>query len=164
MKVILTVLCSCVLSGCNSVSDIKLVKAAGIVTYNGAPLAGATVTFFPQNGPLAIGTTDIKGGFKLSTGSFSGCAVGPVKAAVRVIAPDDDGHKANDVSLNSAKTPAEMQEASKRMAEMTTSFQGKAKSKKALIPERYQNADKSDLKFTVDANASKNDFKIELKD
>lgn len=155
--------------GCGSGGgkDVKLIKAGGKVKYNGAPLAGAVVTFLPDKGPVAMATTDMNGEFNLNSGAMAGCAIGPAKAAVRVVVPDD-GKSGDTSSLNpsEAKTPQQMQEMSAKMASMTKDHQEKqkAKPKGPLIPERYKDPDKSNLKYTIEADASKNVFDIDLRD
>jgi len=142
------------------------VSAGGTVTFNGGPLAGATVSFLPEKGPIAFGTTGQDGSFKLSSGITQGCAVGPAKVAVRMIIPDEKSTSTGSLDPTSAKTPEQLKEISSQMANMTMEHQKKEKSKSkvALIPDRYKDADKSNLKFTVESDASKNNFKIELKD
>lgn len=139
-----------------------LASAKGTVTYNGAPLAGATVTFLPDKGPLAIGVTGLDGAFKLNTGALPGCAVGHAKVSVR-LDPPSDSSTSNTIPKPGAG--GDITEQSKQMAQMTMAAQqadrGKAKS---LIPDKYRDANSSGLEFTVDSSSSKNDFKIELKD
>jgi len=58
------------LAGCSKVARIPgLVKCEGTVTWNGAPIEGATVTFYPQhpNGRGGVGMTDANGKFKTTT-------------------------------------------------------------------------------------------------
>ena len=55
-----------------------------------------------------------------------------------------------------------MEEASQRMR--ATADAPAAAGPKSIIPEIYAKQESSPLKFTVDSDAGKNDFKIELKD
>ena len=139
-----------------------LAAAKGTVTYNGAPLAGATVTFLPDKGPLAIGVTGMNGEFKLNTGSLPGCALGHAKVSVRLDPPSES---TTGSTIPKPGSGGDITEQSKQMAQMTMSAQqadrGKAKS---LIPDKYRDTNSSGLEFTVDSSSSKNDFKIELKD
>jgi len=54
-------------NGCGS--SKKTVRVDGTVTWDGAPVAGATVTFVPtgEGGKEAIGLTDNSGNFELTT-------------------------------------------------------------------------------------------------
>src|SRR5262245_47916977 len=71
------------LAGCGQEGPaVTLAEAGGMVTFKGAPLSDATVTFIPDNGPVATGLTDLSGKFKLMTGSRPGVAVGTCKVAV----------------------------------------------------------------------------------
>jgi hypothetical protein len=151
------------MSGCGSgdVKSVKLAPVTGIVKYNGAPIAGVRVMFFPDKGPLAVAETDLEGKFTLKSGALAGCAVGPVKATVSV--PEDSSSQS--MSLNpSPKTPEEFAENSKKMAEMTTKAQQAQQSKgKSLIPTKYKDASTSGLSYTVESGGLK-DLTIELKD
>ena len=54
-------------SGCGESGVAPTVKATGIVTYKGQGLSGVNVTFTPDKGRSATGTTDPAGKFTLST-------------------------------------------------------------------------------------------------
>ena len=62
-----------------------MADAGGIVTYNGAPLKGATVVFLPDSGPPATGTTDAEGRFTFNTHGAAGAVVGNGKVAVTAV-------------------------------------------------------------------------------
>jgi hypothetical protein len=70
---LLTSLCACalavVVAGCNKTASVKgVVKTSGVVTFQGAPVAGASVTFYPDaGGQAAAGTTDAQGKYELTT-------------------------------------------------------------------------------------------------
>src|SRR4051812_10287496 len=113
LQILVTGVAVVVIFGCTdgSGTSVKLAPATGVVTYKGAPLAGATVTFMPEKGPLAMGVTDLKGEFKLNSGSMPGCAVGPAKVAVSIAAPGESG--STDVPIMSpsaAMTPQQQVE------------------------------------------------------
>jgi hypothetical protein len=160
------VCCAGLTLGCgeNLDKDLKLSVTRGSVTYNGSPLAGATVTFMPEKGPLAIGITDLKGEFKLNSGTIPGCAVGPAKVAVTVSVPGDGGSMTIPDVTNAPKSAEGMAEMSKKMAEMTQQHQKNDSKPKSIIPDRYKDANLSGLQYTIETDASKNVFKIELKD
>jgi hypothetical protein len=45
----------------------RMAKVTGTITVDGVPLANAVVSFLPEKGQLAVGTTDAQGKFSLST-------------------------------------------------------------------------------------------------
>jgi len=56
------------LAGCSGTDRPETVRAEGVVTYQGKPLAGATVAFAPEGGGrVASATTDENGRFRLGT-------------------------------------------------------------------------------------------------
>jgi len=56
-----------VVSGCGSGGTASTEEVTGTVTYNGAPVADASVTFTPEAGRPATGITDAGGKFTLTT-------------------------------------------------------------------------------------------------
>src|SRR5260370_11472637 len=87
---IFTAIAGCMLLaiGCSKGANAPdLVPADGTVTYKGSPIAGATVTFIPEKGPLAMAVTDLEGKFTLSTGSFPGVAAGSVTVSISAYPP-----------------------------------------------------------------------------
>jgi hypothetical protein len=149
--------------------DVKLVDGGGIVKFRGSPLAGARVTFVPDKGPLASGTTDLEGKFKLSSGTMSGVAVGPCKVGVTALEGGGDARPSASMSVDSARAPANEEEAKKRlqamntMKEMQTSgTDSTTAGPKSVIPERYSNPESSTLTADVTTDPSKNQFTFEL--
>jgi hypothetical protein len=69
------------LAGCNR-SGLNLAPVEGLVTYNGAPLADASVMFKPDQGPFAMGVTDSTGKFSLMTANHEGAIIGSHQVAV----------------------------------------------------------------------------------
>ena len=65
---LLLILLAC-LSGCEKSKAIKTDLVTGVITMDGAPLAGATVTFSPvdDKASVAVGTTDANGKYTLQT-------------------------------------------------------------------------------------------------
>ncbi|UUO07289.1 carboxypeptidase-like regulatory domain-containing protein [Blastopirellula sp. J2-11] len=53
--------------GCGRGNPLGLVPVSGRVTLDGAPLADATVSFIPEQGRPASGTTNAEGRFELTT-------------------------------------------------------------------------------------------------
>jgi hypothetical protein len=149
--------------------DVKLAEGGGTVTYKGAPLAGAAVTFIPEKGPLATGQTDLSGKFKLSTGGMAGVAIG--KCGVTVTAYEG-GASPTSSETSAPATPTSMPsdpEAVRKKMEASSQRMrygagAEASGPKSIVPEIYTKPGTTPLSFTVEVDASKNDFKIELKD
>ncbi|MDB5338542.1 MAG: hypothetical protein JWN70_4161 [Planctomycetaceae bacterium] len=79
-----------ILTGCQGADEAKPVPAAGVITLNGEPLAGAYVLFIPETGPKASATTDKDGGFDLTTvKDKDGVVPGPCRIAVEKREPID---------------------------------------------------------------------------
>jgi len=67
-----------VATGCGQ----KYVPLNGVVTLDGTPVAGATVTFVTEDGKSAAGLTDASGNFTLSSAGESGLLPGTYKVVV----------------------------------------------------------------------------------
>lgn len=170
---VLTAMLTSILAGCGGDAgpSISLAEAGGTVTYKGAPLADATVTFVPENGPVATGVTDLSGKFKLSTGSRPGAAVGECRVTVSAVQGGSAKPAGVDAASGTPSGQAEGEARAKAMMEMQRKIaqggQGAAEvlsGPKSVIPEKYAKPDTSNLKFKVESDASKNQFKIELND
>src|SRR5207245_3694708 len=132
------------LGGCSGGAggpEYKLAEAGGTVTLSGRPLPDATVTFIPDQGPVAIGVSDLNGKFKLKTGARPGAVIGKCQVTVQSstgggIDPASDPSKA-------PATPEEAEARTKKMMEMQRNIasggQGAAEvlSPKSAIPEKY---------------------------
>ena len=71
------------LLGCNSGSVSGTVPISGKVTYKGAPVEGAIITFVPEgNGRTATATTIAGGVFSLTTVDAAGAMPGKYKVTV----------------------------------------------------------------------------------
>lgn len=143
-------------AGCGGdAGTVKVVPAGGTVTFQGAPLAGASVTFVPLEGPVATGITDVQGKFKLSTGAQSGAVPGKSRVSVNLPVKSD----ADDLKgLSEAEKSMEL---TKRMgANPGKMYQERDKA--SVIPEKYTRADSSGLEFTILSDPDKNQFKIDL--
>ena len=141
-----------------------LAEASGIVTFQNAPLSGATVTFVPENGPLAIGVTDDAGKFTLMSGSRRGAAIGKAKVSIRAATAAAESSSAPTTS-GPPSTDAEKKAFMARTTEMMkTQGQGdtKAAGPKSLIPEKFGSAETSGLTAEVSSDASKNTFEFKL--
>ncbi len=160
-RILSTWVCVCLAIGCSSSSSgPKLVPADGKVTFQGQPLAGATVMFVPEKGPFAMGITDKDGKFQLSTGTSRGVVVGPVKVSVTAA----EGGKQEDPGTASKRpqTPAETAEFMKKAEEFSkAAASGKADAQpKSRIPEKFGKTETSGLSFVI--KPSDNHFPIDL--
>ena len=78
---IVTVFTLTMLVGCGSDSDMGYVT--GVVTLDGKPVGGASVTFYPADGRSSSGFTDVDGNYELSqTTDRKGAAPGEYKVTV----------------------------------------------------------------------------------
>ena len=66
-RLLTLILAFVLISGCGGEKDLRIVK--GVVTYQDAPLAGATITFVPKNsdGVMATGLTESDGSYRLTS-------------------------------------------------------------------------------------------------
>jgi hypothetical protein len=143
--------------GCGgSDGAVKLVKAGGVVTFQGKPLGGATVTFIPANGPIAMGTSDKDGKFALFTGTSSGVVVGKCAVSVAMYATSDD--ETDDLKGLSES------ERDEKLTQMMGKNVGKfgADKKASILPAKFADSKTSGLEFTVADSPDKNDFDLKL--
>lgn len=137
-------LASCLyLIGCEAVPENQkgTVPVKGVVTFSGSPVAGATVTFLaPKDGRSASAVTDAQGRYALTTfRRGDGALPGDYNVIVmkfEVVTGGQTGQKYVPVQ----ETPEP----------------------KNLLPSRYAQPGKSDLKATVAADAKANVFDFAL--
>lgn len=91
-QVLIVSLCA----GCGSSDIVPLADVTGTVLLDGKPLAGATVTYFPDNGSPSISQTDAEGQYDLAYSSTRSGAVAGVRHTIRITTgqpeqEDDDG-------------------------------------------------------------------------
>jgi len=123
-----------VVAGCGGSNRPSLAPVSGTVTFRGAALEGAEVTFLPEQGRPARGTTDGEGHFELSTfAAQDGAAIGLHRVRITKTEkkdPQDDSPYAEQVNV---------------------------------IPEKYADPARSGLTAEVNATGD-NRFKYELTD
>lgn len=110
---------------------IKTEGVTGVVTYNGEPLADATVKFIPTDGTgsQSYGKTNEKGEYKLQTllgAADAGTTPGEYKVTVDCIETVETGNMIEENGETKPETVAE-----------------------SLIPAKYNNAETSGLTATV---------------
>ena len=149
-------ICLLAIVGCKSGPSVSPVT--GKVTMDGAPLAGAIVTFSPVKGgtgSAAVGTADVNGTYTLtdmkSTNIGGGAVAGDYNVGIVWFKPE-----ANDTSRNSGESVAGTMSADKTSA---TAISGP----KLALPVPYQNPETSGLKATVKAGDNNFDFLLDSK-
>lgn len=136
------------IAGCSGggAGGASLYPVKGKITYKGAPVAGATVTFIPSGqGQPASGQTDAGGVYSLNTGTRPGAGAGQYKVTVTKYSSTATGQL----------TPEDMAKMQK---------EGKTPEAKSEIPGKYAAPQTSGLQATVTQDASKNVFDFELTD
>jgi len=177
------VLLSSVVLGCGGSDAPPLYEAGGVVTYQGAPLKNATVTFSAAEGtkaPLATGITDDKGQYRLKSRGDLGAAQGSYVVTISKLEGADEAAAAaaaaapvDSKSMTPEQAMAKMTADMKKMAPDTSKAQSDPSGRsatagekaKSLIPEKYSSPKFSGLTATInkgDPNNTKLD--IELKD
>jgi hypothetical protein len=129
----------------------NLSKVEGVVTLDGVPLSGATVSFMPVGqGRPASGLTDGDGYFQLTTFRTDD---GALAGDYRVIVVVDEAEK-RDLTTDQGKAEARVG----TMSPQGKKKQAEKKSKKpSQVPEIYRDIKKTPLKEVVPTNG-----KIEL--
>lgn len=122
---------------------VTIVAAGGQVLFQGAPAADADIVFLNEQANIsATAKSGSDGRFQLTTlVSHDGAAVGSHKVAIRKVEVIDKTPPGLDVTAGQHAPPPEI---------------------KWLIPEKYSDFAKSDLKAEVNS-AGPNDFKFDLK-
>lgn len=146
------------LTGCGSGGDkVQTNKVKGKVTYNGSPVAGATVTFSPQEKgtPAALGITDAQGVYTLTTyDSGDGAAAGLYKVLV---------YKVSQAEAPASNAPAHDPTGAGGPSAPPAHSGSKAGQKKAsgsLLPEKYAKVDTTPINKNV--VGGDNEINIEL--
>lgn len=116
------------LSGCQKSDRPKLYPVTGTITYDGAPLADATVTFLPENGKVAVGATDASGNYTLYTQGEPGATEGMFRISI----------------VAEAQTKKYTPEEFEKLTDAE-----RAKAHQSRIPARYANPNGAELTATV---------------
>lgn len=80
----------------------------GVVSFDGEPLNGATVTFFPDSGRQATATTDANGNYELIyIRDTKGCKLGHNKVVISTLNEAEDGSEEGDDAKVELKSSVE---------------------------------------------------------
>jgi hypothetical protein len=151
---LLAVGAACTISSCSK--GLDLVDAGGKVTYNGSPVAGATVMFAGSQSST-IATTDQDGQFTLVTRGEPGIPPGKYKVTVT------KGSAAGGPTPTTDPTKTTIDpEMAEQMAEQAR--QVDAAETQSELPPKYGDMSTTPLEFEVTTDASKNQFDIPLTD
>ena len=146
MALAAVVLAIVALGGCGGGSS-GLYEAKGKVTYKGAPVAGASVTFQHSEGQVSSGTTDAQGEFKLVTFGRPGAPLGQYTVGVRK----------SEASEGAVAAP--------KPEDMIKMMKGKSIPRpKEELPAKFSAPQTSGLSAAVTTDATKNVFTFDLKD
>ena len=128
------------LAGCDR--GPALVPAGGIVKYKHAPIAGADVVLVPDgDGQPAIGRTDDKGEFTLTTGGRQGAFVGSYKVSITAARPKRQVPPSEAVAMSSEQIAANRED---------------------LVPTKYNNPVSSELTAIVTRDPAANKLTFDL--
>jgi len=106
------------LAGCGGQDGPPRGTVSGKVTLDGQPLAGATVTFYPEGGRPSVGITDESGNYELAyTADKSGAAVG--KHTVRITTAQISGEGVSPDKMKE-KLPAKYNDQSELTVEVAS--------------------------------------------
>lgn len=128
------------LTGCQKSDRPALHPVTGTITYDGKPLADATVTFLPENGKLATGFTDASGNYTLFTQGEPGATEGMFRISI--------------VAMEQGKKYT-----AEEFEKMTDAE--RAKAHQSRIPTRYADPNGAELTATV-TPAGPNHFPLNL--
>jgi len=135
-----------VLVGCGE-SGPQVVPVSGTVTYNGAPLADATLLFTPQTGPTSQAKSDASGKFTLVTAQQANGAVAGE----------------HTVLVTKSEPPKGMTEAQYEALVKSAGAGTELPPRRSVVPEKYSTLQESPLRVTI-SPAGESDLKVELRD
>lgn len=135
-------------AGCGT-DGPAIYPVSGTVTYNGAPVENAQVTFIPENGSPGTGQTDASGKYQISTRGKDGAALGLNKVTIVKMSSAGPAMPANP-------TPEDMIKAAE-------AAKGKQQTE-MMLPDKYGTAFSSGLTADVKTDQAANVFDFSLTD
>jgi hypothetical protein len=139
------------------------IPVTGIVTIDGAPVGGATVTFTPVGGQggVAVGMTDGSGRFNLSSGAGSGALPGSYAVTITKLARPSDTASGPDPREMGPNITEEQRQKILEGAQAQQTARKATDTGPASIPERYSSTETSGFAAVVE-QGGKNDFTFEM--
>jgi len=130
-----------VFAGCDG--GPKVYPVTGLVTYEGKPVEGASVTFVSNASVATFATTDASGKFSMATRGAPGLPAGEYQVGISKV-------ESGNVPKMAAEDMMKMQKA------------GPSAIPKPLLPPKYSSVQSSGLTATVTTDKSKNNFTFDL--
>ena len=154
LSLVVLVACSVAVSGCQKKRVKGLVPAQGVVTFNGEPVADATILFSPKQiggeAGSAQAITDSKGGFKMTT-LDPGDGVYPGEYSVSIIKDKIEGGLSPEEAKDRYDNPDKYR--GQPVPEQTVVHE---------LPVKYADINESGLTITVPAGGQKDiEFALE---
>jgi hypothetical protein len=153
-------LCALAVLGCPGTTTLQTEYVEGVVTLDGEPLEGATVTFVPVSagqGMSATGLTDAQGKYTLTAvgggevEATAGAGTLPGEYHVGVVKLEMESPPDDEITEEEAKARGVEDEPSEKLAEPKITH---------IVPQKYNDPRKSGLKATV--QEGDNSIPIEL--
>ena len=158
---VLVPLISLIVSGCGGSDRPSLAPASGIVTLNGEPVEGASLTFIPvAGGRPGSAITDAQGRYTIKTYQDApGAIIGEHKVAVIKISGPGAYVIQGDAPAEAAATDepgSGEDDGSDGLSEIEVLDSAQTKEPELIydVPQRYMNADESGLLITVPPEGS----------
>lgn len=150
-------------TGCGG-STPKLYPVSGTVTYEGKPLADASLLFIPQQGRPSVGTTDASGKYTMTTSGQPGAPAGTYSVTVSKSSGQGSagGESVQLPSSDAQVSEEEVKKVQEQMQQQMMGMQQKQTRPKPAIPQKYALPEGSGLTAIVTADPAKNVFNFEL--
>lgn len=153
--------------GCPAGSGVSTAPVSGLVTLDGQPVDGATISFVPKSegGVAAAAVTDASGRFTLVTTSGEGAVPGSYAVTISKASAGEAQASVDPRSMGGNLSAEDMKAMAEKAREQTgrkSSGGGSNASAGSTLPKKYAVADTSGLAAEVKAG-DKNEFTFEMK-